>query len=70
MAAHCCDSVFFLAAAANILQGDTYLQPNELLGLQRGHVIKPSASRRQDMWGVVVASFEGAELTKTVEFDD
>ena len=70
VALQCCELGFYYTAAGILVQGDTYLRPSELLGLHRKHVIQPQASRRQDVWGIIVAPFEDSEPTKAGEFDD
>ena len=44
VALRCCKLGFYCTAAGIVVQGDTYLQPSELLGLHRNHVIQPQAS--------------------------
>ena len=58
-----------LAAAAILLQGDTYMRPHEILHVRVGSVIKPSKSKAR-FWGVVIGDQSFREPTKTGPYDD
>ena len=59
-----------MLAAAILIQGDTYLRPSELLALKPQHVIRPAASRRSGIYGVIVGPFEDGKPTKAKAYDD
>ncbi len=58
-----------LAAAAIVLQGDTYARPHELLHLKREAVLLPNKSKSR-FWGVVFGLQEHGCPTKTGLYDD
>lgn len=57
------------AAAALLLQLDTYARPSEIVGLTRRDIISP-VSRHCKYWGVIFGNSEVGELTKTGAQDD
>ena len=70
VALDCCHRRHYMAAAAILVQGDTYLRPSELLGLKPQHVIRPTAARRAGIWGLIVGPFEDGKPTKAKAYDD
>lgn len=58
-----------LAAAAILLQGDTYARPHELLHLKRKAILLPNRSKSR-FWGVVFGLQEHGCPTKTGLYDD
>lgn len=57
------------AAAALLLQLDTYARPSEILGLTLADVIKPS-SKQCKYWGLIFGNSEMGSVTKTGTQDD
>ena len=57
------------AAAAMLLQLDTYARPTEILQLCGRDIIKP-ASRHCKFWGVIFGNSEVGDVTKTGTQDD
>ena len=57
------------AAAALLLQLDTYARPSEILGLTLADVIQPS-SKQCKYWGVIFGNSEAGSITKTGTQDD
>ena len=70
VAQQCLDNGDFLAAAAIVVQGDSYLRTGELFTMTKQHLIPPSASRRKGMWAVVVGMLEFGNPSKNKDFDD
>lgn len=58
-----------LVAAAILLQGDTYMRPNEILNVQANSVLRPAKSRAR-CWGMVVGNRDLENATKTGLYDD
>ena len=58
-----------LVAAAILLQGDTYMRPNEILNVQANSVLRPAKSRAR-CWGMVVGNRDLENPTKTGLYDD
>ena len=58
-----------LAAAAIMIQGDSYLRPTEVLQLQASHVLKPIKSRA-NCWGFIVGHRDEGIPTKAGLYDD
>ncbi|CAE7904113.1 GDCSH [Symbiodinium microadriaticum] len=70
VALHCFRLGFIDSAAAILIQGDSYLRPNEVLSIRRDCVVPPSSSTLSEIWGVVICPFEEGVPTKSGEFDD
>lgn len=66
---YCYRHRLYLAAAANLLQGDTYTRPSEFLRVTKQAVILPNRSK-SGCWGIIVDPQEQHTATKTGDFDD
>ena len=66
---YCYRHRLYLAAAAILLQGDTYTRPSELLRVTKQAVILPNRSKSR-CWGIIVDPQEQHTATKTGDFDD
>ena len=69
-ALHCVRLGFIGSACATLIQGDSYLRPNEVLSIRRDCVVPPSSSTLSEIWGVVICPFEEGAPAKSGEFDD
>ena len=70
VALRCAQQEHCEAAAAILLQGDTYLRPSELVQLKKCNVLQPQSIRKPDGWGVIIAPLEDGVPTKARDFDD
>ena len=70
IALECLQHKNVFTAAAILIQGDAYLRPSEVLGIQLSDIIPPMAARRRGVWGVVIAPEEEGVPSKAGEFDD
>ena len=68
MAEHLCN-ICPQAAAALLLQLDTYARPSEILNVKRKDIVRPT-SKHCKYWGIVFGNSESDELTKTNAQDD